>query len=305
MTITAAMVQELREKTGAGMMDCKKALVEGKGEIEKAITWLREKGLSAAAKKASRVAAEGLVGVMTKGTHGAMVEVNAETDFVARNDQFQGFVKHTLELALTHGDDLEALKKAPYSKERTVAEELTHLVATIGENMNLRRAKALSVSKGVVCSYLHGAIADNVGKIGVLVALESTANTEKLMELGRKLAMHIAAAKPQSLHIEGLSADVVEQERSIFTTQARESGKPEEFLIKMVDGRLRKFYEEAVLMEQVLVMDGQTKIKDMLQAAAKELGADIKITAFERFALGEGIEKKEDNFAEEVASMTR
>ena len=306
--ITAALVQELREKTGAGMMDCKKALTEENGDMEAAIQWLRKKGLSAAAKKAGRVAAEGLVGVLLKDNEGVLLEVNAETDFVARNAQFQTFVTNTLAIALNTAHSLEALQNARYSAERTVQEELTHLIAVIGENMSLRRVKQLGVSKGVIASYIHNKVeggADNLGRIGVLVALESTASADALRDLGRKIAMHVAAAKPLVLSIEDLPAETVAQERAIFTEQAKASGKPEEVIQKLVDGRLRKFYEESVLLEQVSVLDGQTKIKDMVAQAAKDLGASITLTGFERFALGEGIEKKEDNFAEEVASMTR
>jgi elongation factor Ts len=297
--ITANLVKELRERTGAGMMDCKKALAESGANLEAAADWLRKKGLAAAAKKAGRVAADGLVGVATKdagaGASGAMVEVNSETDFVARNQQFQGFVMRTAEQALTVGGDFEKLK-AP------VAEELTKLVATIGENMNLRRSRCLSVSPGVVASYVHNQVAPGLGKIGVLVALKSGGDKAKLATLGRQLAMHVAAANPRAVRVAELDPKLVESERNILTEQAAGSGKPADIIAKMVEGRLRKFYEEVVLLEQVYVIDPEKKVGKVIEAAVKEFGAPIEVSAIARFQLGEGIEKKETDFAAEVAA---
>jgi len=300
--ITASLVKELREKTGAGMMDCKRALGETAGDIEGAVDWLRKKGLAAAAKKAGRVAAEGLVGVATAGNAGAVVEVNSETDFVARNEAFQNFVRQVAALALAHGD-IESVKGAAFpGTGRGVAEELTHLVATIGENMNLRRVRRLEVGKGVVVSYVHNALVAGLGKIGVLVALESAADTITLTALGKQLAMHVAAASPQFLTIADVDAASLDRERDILREQAKASGKPDAIIDKMVEGRLRKYYEEVVLLEQIFVIDGETRIAKVVEAAAKEAGAAIKIAAFARFALGEGIEKEQADFAAEVAA---
>lgn len=300
--ITSAMVKELREKSGAGMMDCKKALVENNGDIDAAIDWLRTKGLAAAAKKSSRVAAEGLVAVATAGNKGAVVELNAETDFVARNDQFQALVKNTAEAALkTETSDVEALKSASLNGG-TVQDAITNAIATIGENMNLRRVSYLSVSQGVVAQYIHNATAPGLGKIGVLVALESTADAGKLNELGRQIAMHIAAAKPDALTTADVDPVALDRERAVFKEQAMASGKPAEIAEKMVEGRVRKYYEEVVLLEQLYVMDGKTKVREVVEAAAKELGAPVKLVAFTRFLLGEGIEKEESDFAAEVAA---
>jgi elongation factor Ts len=302
--ITAGLVKELREKTGAGMMDCKRALGETAGDIETAIDWLRKKGLAAAAKKAGRVAAEGLVGVATGSVAGAAVEVNSETDFVARNEAFQDFVRSLAGLALAKGDDLEALKAAAYPGEsRTVAEQLTHLVATIGENMNLRRAKRLQVGNGAVVSYVHNALSAGLGKIGVLVALESTGDSARLAALGKQLAMHIAAANPQFLDIASVDAASLDRERDVLREQARASGKPDAIIDKMVDGRIRKYYEEVVLLEQIFVIDGESRIAKVVEAVAKEIGAPIAIASFVRFALGEGIEKEHADFAAEVAAQ--
>ncbi len=300
--ITAALVKDLREKTGAGMMDCKKALTETNGDFENAIDWLRKKGLSAAAKKAGRTAAEGLVAVAVNGVVGAAVEVNSETDFVARNDKFQEMVSGITKLALK-AHDLESLKATSMPSGKTVEEEVIENIATIGENLSLRRVEVLSVSDGVVASYIHNSIADNMGKIAVLVALESTADKEKLMTLGRQIAMHIAAARPQSLNIESLDQAVVARERDIFFEQSRASGKPDNIIEKMVDGRIRKFYEEAVLLEQIFVMDNKSKISEVVESHAKELGAPIILKAFVRFELGEGIVQEEKDFAAEVAAV--
>jgi elongation factor Ts len=301
--ISPALVKELREKTGAGMMDCKKALMENQGDLEVSIDWLRTKGLAAAAKKSGRVAAEGLVGVICKGSHGAVVEVNAETDFVGRNENFQKFVRHVAELSIPVKGDVEALKKAAYGSGKSVDEELTHLVATIGENMGLRRAAFLEVSQGLVVPYIHNAAAPGLGRLGVLVALESAAPHEKLEALGKQIAMHVAAAHPIALTSQEVDPAEVERERAIFREQALASGKPAEFVDKMVDGRLRKFYEEVVLEEQVFVIDGKTRVKDVVAAQAKELDQPIKLTGFVRFSLGEGIEKTETDFAAEVAAQ--
>ena len=303
MAITAGMVKELRDKTGAGMMDCKKALSESDGDLEQAVDWLRKKGLAAAAKKAGRTAAEGLVGVATRGQQGAVVEINAETDFVARNDQFQAFVKSVTDLALDAGGDLAALQAAAYpGSGRNVADELTQQIATIGENMNLRRVQGFAVDKGVVASYVHGQVAPGLGKIGVVVALESEGNPESLAAFGRQVAMHIAAANPQAVDIADVDATALERERSVLAEQARASGKPEEIIAKMVEGRLRKYYEEVVLLEQTFVIDGETKVRKAVEQAGKEAGGDIRITGFARFQLGEGIEKEEADFAAEVAA---
>jgi elongation factor Ts len=302
--ITAALVKDLREKTGAGMMDCKNALTAAEGDVESAIDWLRKKGLAAAAKKSGRVAAEGLVGVAAAPREGAVVEINAETDFVARNDQFQAYVSEVAKLALTSSADMESLKQMPHPSGRSVAEELTHLIATIGENMALRRAVKLSVNHGVVATYIHNALAPGLGRIGVLVALESTGDQDKLQALGRQIAMHVAAAKPDALRIEDVDQTALARERAILVDQAKASGKPDAIIEKMVDGRLRKYYEEVVLLEQVFVVDGETKVAKVVESAAKDIGAPVALTGFVRFALGEGIEKAEgDDFATEVAKM--
>jgi len=301
--ITAALVKELREKTGAGMMDCKKALAETNGDLEGAVDWLRKKGLAAAAKKSGRVAAEGLVAVATAGNVGAVVEVNAETDFVARNDKFQSFAAKTAEIALGTAAEVDVLKQAAYpGTSHGVQEELTSLIATIGENMNLRRVAKLSVSAGVVSSYIHTAIAPGLGKIGVLVALESTGDAAKLAELGKQIAMHVAAARPEALDVADVDTSALEREKNVLADQARASGKPESIIEKMVEGRLRKYYEEVCLLEQTYVIDGETKIRKVVEAAAKDIGAPVKLTGFVRYALGEGIEKAASDFAAEVAA---
>jgi elongation factor Ts len=290
--ITAALVKELREVSGAGMMDCKKALVENNGDLEQASDWLRKKGLAAAAKKAGRVAAEGLVGAVAEGTKGALIEVNCETDFVARNEQFQGYVAAVTKLALG-ASDVEALKTQKLPAEgHTVAEKLTQLVATIGENMQLRRTAKLSVSDGAVVAYVHNAIAPGLGKIGVLVGLESSGDKAKLAALGKQVAMQVAAVNPQALTIDAVDPVALERERSILTEQAKASGKPAEIIGKMVEGGLRKYYESAVLLEQLWVIDDtKSRVKQVIEKAGKELGAPVKITGFARFALGEGIDK--------------
>ncbi len=302
--ITANEVKALRDRTGAGMMDCKKALVACEGDVEKSIDWLRKKGLSAAAKKSGRVAAEGLVGLYVDGNKGTVLEVNAETDFVARNDLFQKYVSTVVEIASKNDADLETLRDLDYPETgRNVSEELTNLIATIGENMGVRRVSHLSVSDGVVASYVHNKIADNLGKIGILVGLESTADKSKLLELGKKIAMHIAAASPKSVNISDLDPEVVARERDVVTEQAKNSGKKEEFIPKIVEGRLSKFYGEVVLTEQVFVIDGTSKVKEVIAQAEKDLGSPIKIVGFKKFVLGEGIEKQVVDFAAEVVAQ--
>jgi len=300
--ITAATVKELRERTGAGMMDCKTALHENNGEIEAAVDWLRAKGLSAAAKKAGRTAAEGLIGVAVEGTRGAVVEVNSETDFVAKNEQFQDFVRNVAKLALDVGGSVEGLLAANYPSGGTVEEALTNNIATIGENQSLRRSAVLQVNQGVVVPYVHNAVAPGLGKIGVLVALESAAPAETLQALGKQVAMHIAAANPLALTGEQLDADMIERERAIAIEKAKESGKPQNIAEKMVEGSLAKFRKESALLSQLFVMDNKTPVADVVSSAGKEAGSDIAITAFVRFQLGEGIEKKQDDFAAEVAA---
>ena len=303
MSVTAALVKELREKSGAGMMDCKKALSETGGDMEAAIDWLRTKGLATAAKKSGRVASEGLVALAVDGTRGAVIELNAETDFVARNTEFQEFASTLAGLALAAGD-LDALTAADYPDTgRNVAEELTHKIATIGENMSLRRMAAVSVGSGAVVSYMHNATAAGLGRIGVLVALESTAGVDVLEPLGKQIAMHIAATAPASLSVDDLDKDMVQRERDVLIEQAKVSGKPQEIAEKMVEGRMKKYYKEVVLLEQVSVIDGETQISDVVAGAGKDAGAEIALTGFVRFNLGEGIEKEETDFAAEVAAQ--
>jgi len=302
--ITPNLVRELREKSGAGMMDCKKALVENNGDLEAAVDWLRKKGLAAAAKKAGRVAAEGLVGVAASGNAAAVVEINAETDFIARNPQFQAMVLQAAEIAAAKEHTVESLAQAPFKGEAaTLSEEITRLIAVIGENMNLRRVERLSVANGVVATYVHNATTPGLGRIGVLVALESTGDAAKLQDLGRKIAMHVAAATPQSLDVASLDPLALERERAVLVDQARASGRPEEVIQKMVEGRVRKFYEEVVLLEQVFVIDGKTKIADVVEQFSKEIGTPVVLKGFVRYNLGEGIEKEETDFAAEVQAQ--
>ncbi|HUJ03645.1 MAG TPA: translation elongation factor Ts [Rhizomicrobium sp.] len=301
--ISASMVKDLRDKTGAGMMDCKAALAETDGDMEAAIDWLRKKGLAKAAKKAGRVAAEGLIGIAAIPGAGALVEVNSETDFVARNDQFKDFVKDAAGLALeAEGDVAKLLAKK--MGDATVDEVLKGLIGKIGENMSVRRAVALAVSPGVVASYVHNAAGPELGKIGVLVALKSKADTARLLALGRQIAMHIAATSPLALTPEHVPADVIARERAIYADQARQSGKPENIIEKMVEGRLRKFYEESVLMQQIFVIDGETPIAKVIEKASKEFGAPIEIVGFVRYQVGEGIEKDNGDFADEVKNLS-
>ncbi len=300
---TVADVKTLREKTGAGMMDAKKALSEANGDIEAAVDALRAKGLATAQKKSSRTAAEGLVGVAVEGTKGVAVEVNSETDFVAKNDQFQSFVRNATAVALKlDNDDVEALKAADYPGGGTVGDKLTDNVATIGENQQIRRIKSVSVGSGAVVSYVHNAAAENLGKIGVLVALESDLPADKLEPFGKQLAMHIASMFPQALNAEDLDADVIARERAIAAEKAAESGKPAEVQEKMVDGAIKKFAKENALLSQMFVMDNKTSVEDTVAKFGKENGGTVKLTDYVRFQLGEGIEKEESDFAAEVAA---
>jgi elongation factor Ts len=306
MAYTAADVKNLRERTGAGMMDCKKALDETGGDFEAAVDSLKAKGLAAAAKKSSRTAAEGLVGVAVNGTTGVAVEVNSETDFVAKNDQFQDFVRKTTEVALGLAtDDVEALKAASYPGGGTVGDKLTDNVATIGENQQVRRMKHVAVNQGVVVPYMHNAQGPNLGKIGVLVALESAAPADVLEPLGKSLAMHIAAAFPQALDADSLDPEVIERERKVAAEKAAESGKPADVQAKMVDGAVKKFAKENALLSQIFVMDNKTPISDVVAKAGKDAGAEIVLKDYVRFQLGEGIEKQESDFAAEVAAAVK
>ncbi len=304
MDITASMVKELRDKTGAGMMDCKAALAETGGDFETAIDWLRKKGLSKAAKKAGRVAAEGLIGVASGGNAGALVEVNAETDFVAKNDQFKQFVKRAAELALEEDGDLQKLLRRNVTDGATVEQTLTQLISTIGENLSVRRTIALAVEPGVVASYVHNATSPELGKIGVLVALKSTADRGRLAALGRQIAMHVAAASPLALKPEHLPKDIVERERKVQADAARQSGKPENVIEKMIEGRMRKYYEETVLLHQIFVIDQETPVAKVIEKASRELGAPVEIEGYVRFQVGEGIEKIDSDFADEVRKLT-
>jgi elongation factor Ts len=295
--ITAGMVRELRDRTGAGMMDCKKALVENTGDMEAAIDWLRTKGLAAAAKKSGRVAAEGLVGTASGPNVAAMVEVNAETDFVARNETFQNFVSEVAGLALSVGDDIEKLKAATFpGTSHSTQEELTRMIATIGENMNIRRAKVLRVSSGAVATYMHNAVKPGLGKIGVLVALEAESEVAAMEMLGRQIGMHVAATRPTALDISAVEPSELEREKAVLREQAAGSGKPAAIIEKMIEGRIRKYYEEVVLLEQVWVHDGESRVKEVVQKAGG------KLTGFDRFQLGEGIQKESSDFAAEVAA---
>ena len=303
MEITAALVKQLRDATGVGMMDCKKALAETNGDMEAAVDWLRTRGLAKAAKKAGRVAAEGLVGIASAGNRAAIVEVNSETDFVARNDQFQNIVGNVAKLALDSDGDVARLGEMPYpGSGRSVLGELTDAIAKIGENMNLRRAAVVEVSDGVVGSYVHNAVKPGMGRMGILVGLQSSGDKEVLTGLGKQLAMHIANTNPLSVSPDDIDQQVVARERAIYAEQARESGKPAEIVAKMVEGRVRKFYEEVTLLAQTFVIDGESKVADVIKKAEKSAGAPIELTTFVRYALGEGIEKQETDFAAEVAA---
>ena len=303
MALSASMVKELREKSGAGMMDCKKALIETDGRLEDAVDWLRKQGLSAVAKKSNRVAAEGLIGITIKENSGAIIEINSETDFVARNELFQNFVKTCSELVLLSKNDIDALQNLPFpNANRSVNEELINNIATIGENMNIRRAEYLEVSKGVLISYVHNSVAEGLGRLGVLVALETGVQNNDIKEIGKQIAMHIAATSPKSLNIEDLDPEVVERERQVLFDQAMSSGKPKEIAEKMVQGRMHKFFQEVVLNEQVSVIDGETKIKDLIKRTSLEFKTEIKIKGFKVLKLGEGVEIEESDFAAEVAA---
>jgi elongation factor Ts len=303
MEITAQMVKALRESTGVGMMDCKKALAETNGDMEAAVDWLRTRGLAKAAKKAGRVAAEGLVGIAIEGTKGSIVEVNSETDFVARNEQFQSIVGNVAKLALEANGDVHVLSEMPYpGSGRSVSGELTDAIAKIGENMNLRRSAVVEVKNGVVGNYVHNTVKPGMGKLGVIVGLESTGDKAALAALGKQIAMHIANTKPLSVSPEDIDQDVLARERAIFTEQAKESGKPAEIVAKMVEGRVRKFYEEVTLLAQTFVIDGESKVADVVKRAEKDAGAPIVVTKFVVYALGEGIAKEETDFAAEVAA---
>lgn len=302
--ITAKMVKELRDQTGAGMMDCKKALNETDGDMQAAVDWLRKKGMASAAKKSGRAAAEGLVAVATEGNKGAIVELNAETDFVGRNEKFQAFLEKLAAFALKNEiGDVEALKNAEMDG-KTVQDHVTDLIATIGENMQLRRADFMKVEQGVVANYIHSALKDGMGKIGVLVGLESAGDATKLQQLGKQIAMHIAAARPEALDVDSVDASALERERNVLADQARASGKPEDIIEKMMTGRIRKYYEQVVLLEQTYVIDGETKVSDVLTNAKSDVGGDVKLTDYIRFELGEGVDKGEEgDFAAEVAAM--
>ncbi len=302
MTISANLVKDLRERTGAGMMDCKKALLETNGNFDDAIDWLRKKGLAAAAKKAGRVTAEGLVAAIVDGQTGVLLELNSETDFVAKNDKFQSLARGMAQEFLKFKGSFEEFMNSSYSNSgKNVSEAISENISIIGENLSLRRAKKITVSKGAVCNYVHNQTVPGLGKIGVLVALESDASAEKLMPIGKQIAMHIAAAKPESLTVADLDPALIAKEREIFSEQARASGKPDAVIAKMVEGRIAKFYEQTVLLEQLFVIDGKTKIYEVINNAAKEIGHSIKITSYIKYELGEGIEKKQVDFAKEVA----
>ena len=303
MNLSASMVKELREKTGAGMMDCKKALIATNGIVEDAIDWLRKQGLSAVAKKSDRVAAEGLIGITIKGTKGALIEVNSETDFVARNELFQNFVKTCSQLALESKSDINFLKTLLFpNTDKTVNQELTNNIATIGENMNIRRAEYLEVSEGILVSYIHNKVTDDLGKLGVIVAIETKANDKQIIETGKKIAMHIAATSPKSLNINDLNKDLVDREKNVFMDQAIASGKPVEIAEKMVQGRMQKFFKDVVLNEQISVIDGESKIKDIVRDLSENVGTQVVIKDFKILKLGEGIEVIESDFASEVAA---
>lgn len=302
-TITAAMVKDLRETTGVGMMDCKQALTANDGDMQAAIDWLRKKGLSKAAKKADRVAAEGLIGVLTEGNKGVVVEVNSETDFVARNDQFQGLVKMIADVALKVGDDVEAIK-AHKIGESSVEAALTEAIATIGENMTLRRAARLEVTSGVVSSYVHNAVIEGLGKMGIIVALESTGKADELATLGKQIAMHVAAANPQALDSAGLDPAVVAREKDVMADKYRQQGKPEAMIEKIVENGLKTYYKEVCLLDQAFIHDTGKSVAQAVKEAEGRVGAPIKVTGFVRYALGEGIEKQTSDFAAEVAAVS-
>jgi len=301
--VSADQIKAIRETTGAGMLDCRKALTENNGDMDAAIDWLRKKGLSAAAKKSGRIAAEGVVAVAVKGTKGSVIELNSETDFVAKNDKFQALAREISDLALTtFTNDIEVLKAVKTASGATINETVTNAIATIGENMTLRRCATLSVTKGIVASYIHNAVAPGMGKIGILIGLESEADAGQLEGLGKQLAMHVAAARPDALSTADVDSAKLDRERAVYREQAAASGKPADVVEKMVEGRIRKYYEEVVLLEQLYVIDGKTKISQVVEAAAKEFGKPVKVSGFISFRLGEGIEKVATDFAAEVAA---
>jgi elongation factor Ts len=302
-TITAAMVKDLRETTGVGMMDCKQALAENGGDMEAAIDWLRKKGLSKAAKKSGRIAAEGLIGALIQGTKGVVVEVNSETDFVARNEQFQGLVKMIAQVALKAGADVEKIKAAPVG-DVTVERAIQDAIATIGENMTLRRAASLEVSSGVVASYVHNAVVEGAGKMGVIVALESTGKSDELATLGRQIAMHVAATNPQALDPAGLDPAAVTREKDVLADKYRQQGKPENVIEKIVESGLKTYYKEVCLLEQAFIHDNAKSVAQAVKEAEGKIGAPVKVTGFVRYALGEGIDKQESDFAAEVAAAS-
>ncbi|WP_075288860.1 translation elongation factor Ts [Pararhizobium arenae] len=306
MSVTAAMVKELREKTGAGMMDCKKALAETNGDMEAAIDWLRAKGIAKADKKSGRAAAEGLIGIASAGTKAVVVELNSETDFVARNDAFQDLVRGIANVAVSTDGSVEAIAAATYpATGKSVSETITDAIATIGENMTLRRSALLSVEEGVVATYIHNSVADGLGKLGVLVALKSTGDKDALNAIGRQVAMHIAATNPLAIRSSEVDAAVAERERNVFIEQARESGKPDAIIEKMVEGRMRKFFEEVALLSQAFVMNPDLTVEAAVKEAEKSVGAPIEITGMARLLLGEGVEKEESDFAAEVAAVAK
>ena len=302
-TITAAMVKDLRESTGAGMMDCKAALTETGGDMQAAQDWLRKKGLSKAAKKAGRVAAEGLIGALTAGSKGVLVEVNSETDFVARNGQFQGLVKMIAQVAIGVGPDVEKIKAAKVG-DVTIESAIADAIATIGENMTLRRAAQLSVSQGAIGAYVHNAVIEGAGKMGVIVALESTGKTDELAQLGRQLAMHVAAANPLAIDPSGLDSELVKREKDVLADKYRQQGKPENVIEKIVDSGLKTYYKEVCLLEQAFIHDSGKSVSQALKEAEGKIGAPVKIAGFVRYALGEGIERQESDFAAEVAAAS-
>ena len=306
MSISASQVKELREKTGAGMMDCKTALTENGGDMEAAIDWLRAKGIAKADKKSGRTAAEGLIGVASSGEKAVLVEINSETDFVARNDAFQDLVRGVTETALNTDGEIASVAEASYpASGKSVAETITDAIATIGENMTLRRSAMLSVDQGTVATYMHNSVADGLGKLGVIVALKSSGDQAKLNQLGRQLAMHVAASNPLAVKAEDVDQDVAQRERAIFVEQAKESGKPDNIIEKMVEGRMRKFFEEVALVSQAFVMNTDLTVGEAVKAAEKDVGAPIEVSGFVRFLLGEGVEKEESDFASEVAAAVQ
>ena len=306
MTITASLVKELREKSGAGMMDCKNALTENGGDIEVAMDWLRSKGIAKAEKKSGRVAAEGLIGIASGDNDAAVVEVNSETDFVARNEQFQALVRNVATTALSTDGSVDAVSAATiHDGEKSVADTITDAIATIGENMNLRRSARMEVSEGVVASYMHNAASEGLGKIGVIVALESSGDKDALRAIGRQVAMHVAATNPLAATIDEVPAEIADRERAVYLEEAKESGKPEEIAVKMVEGKMRKFFQESVLLSQVFVIDGENTVEQALKNAEKDAGAPITLKGFVRLALGEGVEKEEEDFAAEVAATMK